>query len=183
MILANLLFKVLERSVIGRLHLLIGKLLTNTLPNVNTNSVTLEGYMTITNKNLLYIGDYSSIGRSCFFHTNGTLRIGSNVQISRRVTIYTSMHNYNTGTMIPYDKNDLHKTVEIKDHVWVGMNASILPGVTVGEGAIIGMNSVITKNVPPLAIVVGIDRVVGYRNENHFKNLKEQKLFFGKAQS
>ena len=47
------------------------------------------------------------------------------------------------------------RPVVIEDKVWIGINATILPGVRVGYGAIIGANSVVTKDVPPMTVVAG----------------------------
>jgi maltose O-acetyltransferase len=55
--------------------------------------------------------------------------------------------------------------VSIEDYVWLGARAVILPGVTVGRGAVVAAGSVVTKNVPPLTIVAGIPaRPVGMRD-------------------
>lgn len=51
-----------------------------------------------------------------------------------------------------YSKGD----VSIGKNVWIGEKATILPGVTIGEGSIIGANSVVTKNIPPYSIACGI---------------------------
>lgn len=45
------------------------------------------------------------------------------------------------------------RPVVLEDRVWVGINATILPGVRIGYGAIVGANSVVTKDVPPMAVV------------------------------
>ena len=61
----------------------------------------------------------------------------------------------------------------IEDYVWVGRNASILPGVTIGEGVIIGLGAVVAKDVPSRAIVVGNPaQVIGYRDEQEYNTLK-----------
>ncbi|MBV8923397.1 DapH/DapD/GlmU-related protein, partial [Bradyrhizobium sp.] len=48
-----------------------------------------------------------------------------------------------------------HAPVVIADKVWIGFNASILKGVTIGEGAVVGACSVVTRDVPPFAVVAG----------------------------
>lgn len=110
------------------------------------------------------IGDYCSIGENAYFHATGGLTIGNNVQISRNVTIYTASHNFHSWEYIPYDNTELYDPVVIHDNVWIGRNVSILPGVSIGKNAIIGMGAIITKNVPECAIVVGHNRIVGYRD-------------------
>ena len=65
---------------------------------------------------------------------------------------------------IPDDLQE-YKTVEIGDHVWIGTNSMILDGVVVGEHAVVAAGAVVTKNVPPFAIVGGVPaRIIKYRN-------------------
>jgi acetyltransferase-like isoleucine patch superfamily enzyme len=52
-------------------------------------------------------------------------------------------------------KNTIRKSVVIEDDVWIGAHTVILPGVRIGKGSVIGANSVVTKDVPPMAIVLG----------------------------
>jgi acetyltransferase-like isoleucine patch superfamily enzyme len=81
----------------------------------------------------------------------GRLRIGENVDIAEEVTIWTLDHD-------PHD--DFHsprgRDVTIGDHVWIASRAIILPGVTIGRGAVVAAGSVVTKDVAPLAIVGGV---------------------------
>lgn len=71
------------------------------------------------------------------------------------LAIITSNHNYETAERIPYDKTRMNKKVAICDFVWVGHGVILLPGVTVGEGAVISAGSVVCKDVPRCAIVGG----------------------------
>jgi maltose O-acetyltransferase len=81
----------------------------------------------------------------------GLLRIGSNVDIAQHVTIWTLDHD-------PHD--DFHRSrgrgVTIEDYVWIASRSTILPGVTIGRGAVVATNSVVTKDVAPMTIVGGI---------------------------
>ncbi|MBK7463044.1 MAG: hypothetical protein IPJ50_10380 [Betaproteobacteria bacterium] len=61
------------------------------------------------------------------------------------------------------------------------MGVCILPGVKIGDGAIVGMGTIVTKNIPPLAIVVGANqRIVKFRPKDYFDKLDEQQMWFGK---
>ena len=111
------------------------------------------------------IGDYCGIGENAYFHATGGLTIGNNVQISRNVTIYTASHNHNSKEYIPFDNTERYDSVTIDDNVWIGRDVSILPGVTIGKNAIIGMGAIITKDIPARAIVVGNNRIIGYRED------------------
>lgn len=158
----------------------IGSLLRHTLPHLGEKKFRLEGYSVITSKSQITIDDYSSIGRNCYLHTNGGLEVGKNVQISRSVVIYTTNHNFRSDDMIPYGLDDIPGSVVIEDNAWVGMRAKILPGVRIGEGAVIGLGATITRDVPKCAIVVGINQIVGYRDKQQYETLCESEAYFGK---
>jgi acetyltransferase-like isoleucine patch superfamily enzyme len=95
------------------------------------------------------------------------------------LTIFFSNHNYNSALSIPYDAMNVEKPVIIKDFVWCGVNVTIVPGVTVEEGAVIGAGSVVTKDVPDYAIIGGNPaKILKYRDIELFKKLKEEKKFY-----
>jgi maltose O-acetyltransferase len=106
--------------------------------------------------------------------------IGNNVRIAFGTTIWTTNHNY-YGEALPYDAGVIVKPVVIEDNVWVGAKSCILPGVTIGEGAIVGMGSVVTKDVPPFAIVGGNPaKVIKYRDADKYEKLKLEGKFIYK---
>lgn len=117
------------------------------------------------------IGNDVYIGRNFFIRASGGVEIGSYTHISRNVTIHTVNHNINSE-LLPYDKTTIQKPIRIGKYVWIGMNCSILPGVTIGDGAVIGMNTVVVKDVNPGEIVVGSShRVVGTRDGEKTREL------------
>lgn len=67
------------------------------------------------------------------------------------------------------------KRIAIGNDVWIGANASVLPGIVIGDGAVIGAGSVVTKNIPPYAIVAGNPaKIIKYRfNEKVIEKMKE----------
>ena len=70
------------------------------------------------------------------------------------------------------------KTVIIKDNVWFGNNVIVTGNITIGEGAIIAVGAVVTKNVPDFAIVGGNPaRIIKYRDKDHYLSLKAQNKF------
>ncbi|MBO1307685.1 transferase [Enterococcus sp. 669A] len=81
----------------------------------------------------------------------GGITIGENTLIAPNVSITTINHDLNP------QKRDVTtcQPVKIGANVWIGIGAIILPGITIGDGAIIGAGSVVTKDVAPNAIVVG----------------------------
>ena len=105
------------------------------------------------------IGDYSGVGRNSLIQ--GGVNIGKHVMMGPEVYIYTQNHDFKR-TDITMDKQgwSTEKTVVIEDDVWIGSRVTILPGVTIGEGSIIGASSVVTKSCPPYSIVAGNPAVV-----------------------
>jgi acetyltransferase-like isoleucine patch superfamily enzyme len=125
------------------------------------------------------IGDYVYIGPHCLFGGIGGLKVGSNVAIGPHVYIYTNNHNYDDANFIPFDDKNDFRPVMIHNHVWIGGNVVIVPGITVGEGAVIGAGSVVTKDVPRCAVVGGNPaRVIKYRNIEYFDRLAAEGKWF-----
>lgn len=124
-----------------------------------------KGYVSYCGKNVnlqkgavfsrkLSIGDNSSLGiRSVL---QGSVIIGNNVMMGPEVYIYTQNHNHQR-TDIPMIEQgyEIEKPVIIKNDVWIGSRVTILPGVTVGNGSIIGASAVVTKDVPDYTVVAG----------------------------
>jgi len=132
--------------------------------------------ITIAGMDQLKIGERTLIhvGPLTLFYAVGGLEIGSYCHFARNLNIFTTNHHYH-GVRLPYDtsEHDVHRKVVIGDLVWTCLNVSILPGVTIGDGAIIGMGAMVTKDVPKCAIVGGNPaRVLKYRDEAHFDRLR-----------
>ena len=83
----------------------------------------------------------------------GMVRIGHRAAISPRVTLVVSSRP-NWSRILPYVPT-AHAPVTIANDAWLGTGVVVLPGVTVGEGAVVGANSVVTRDVPPFTIVAG----------------------------
>ena len=108
----------------------------------------------------------------------GTVKIGNWFHSGTNVLIMLGSHDYEHGDAIPYGTHNVAKHVVIDDFVWLGSNVSICGNVHIGEGAIIGLGSVVVKDVPAYAIVGGNPaKVIKYRNIEQFKYLKEQGRF------
>lgn len=100
------------------------------------------------------IGDRSEIGLNAFL--NRDVKIGREVLMGQNVTILTTNHEFeDPDTPIHYQGTRARRPVRIGDDVWIGANSILLPGVTVGDRAVIGAGSVVTRDVPALAIVAG----------------------------
>ena len=105
--------------------------------------------------------------------------IGSYFHSGEDCLILAENHNYDRGKAIPYDKVRVKKAIIIEDFVWLGSRVTILPGVRIGEGAIIQAGAVVSSDIPPNAVAGGNPaRVFKYRDIEHFKRLKSEKKFF-----
>ncbi len=128
----------------------------------------------ITVPHQLVVGSNVKIYAGTFLETEGGISIGDNACIGRNVSIYTLDLNYE-GVRLPYDKRLLTRPVFIGRNVVVEESARIMPGCTIGEGAIICLGAVVTSDVPPLAKVAGNPAVIiGRREETHYYALLKQ---------
>jgi maltose O-acetyltransferase len=121
----------------------------------------------------LHIGDDTRIGGKCVLHAVGGCHIGKGCAISLETIIVTIEHSYNAGESLPYDRTRFVKPVYIEDYVWLGTRTCVMPGVRIGEGAIVAMGSVVVQDVPPLAIVGGNPgQILSYRSKEDFERAK-----------
>lgn len=110
------------------------------------------------------LGENSRIGHS--------VRIGSDVVMGPDVVIMTSAHAFE-DPRTPINRQGALpvKPVEIGDDVWIGTRVVIMPGVRIGNGAVVGANTVVTKDVPALGIITGAPaRLIRYRGERFAVN-------------
>ena len=103
----------------------------------------------------LTIGDDVDLAYGVLITTGGGVKIGDRTMVGYRAQIISGGHIIPPKPERMFDAGDQYEPVEIKNDVWIGGNAMILPGVTIGEGAVVAAGSVVTKDVPPFAIVGG----------------------------
>ncbi len=103
----------------------------------------------------IHIGRGTVVGDRCELDGREGLSIGQNVNISSEVKIYTLQHDYR----LPGFPNS-GGPVTVEDYAWLSTRCTILPGVTVGRGAVVAAGAVVTKDVAPLTVVGGIPATV-----------------------
>ena len=109
------------------------------------------------------IGEGTIIGDRCFLDGRENVTIGNHVDIASQVLIYNSEHDLESP-----DFTAKSAVVIIKDYVFIGPRAIILPGVTVGKAAVVAAGAVVTKSVPDFAIVGGVPaKVIAERKNQH----------------
>lgn len=115
-----------------------------------------------TNEKLLKFGINVQINDYVHITAAYSVEIGNNVLMASKIYISDCSHGSYIGNsddsdprVTPTDRTLSVKPVKIQDNVWLGEFVSVLPGVTIGEGTIVGANSVVTKSLPPYVIAVG----------------------------
>ena len=125
------------------------------------NNVNIEKGASFSSKST--IGDNSGIGLNAFC---GEIHIGNNVMMGPECVIITKTHNFER-TDIPMQKQGYKedKPVFIGNDVWIGHRVTILPGVHVSDGTIIGAGAIVTHDTPPYSVVGGNPaKVIKYRD-------------------
>ncbi len=100
------------------------------------------------------IGDYTRIG----LHNTiiGPVRIGNNVNLAQGITVTALNHNFDDTNKRIDEQGVSTNAVTIEDDVWIGANAVVLPGVTIGTHCVVAAGAVVTKDVPPHSLVAGV---------------------------
>jgi len=122
------------------------------------------------------IGKYTYIGKYCYLTK---VTIGNYCSIANNISIGQGEHDISNISTSSFFYDDAYeqltqKECRIGNDVWIGVDSIILRGVSIGNGAVVGANSVVTKDVPPFSIVVGSPaRVIKYRfNKDKIINIE-----------
>ena len=144
-------------------------------------NVVFKGGGTLFYPENISIADNVQIGENYFIMGIGGVEIGEGTIISRNVCIHSGNHDFKTSDMIPYNREYIAEKITIGKAVWIGQNVNILPGVKIGDGAIIGMGTTVSKDVEAYQIIVGMgQRVLGFRDIDNFKKGLGKENFYGK---
>lgn len=117
-----------------------------------------------THNGWIKIGRWCSVNRFSILAGHGGLEIGDYVRIGPNVIIFASNHIYSDPTMFIAEQGLSCKGIRIENGVWIGAGAIILDGVTIGRGSVVGAGAVVSKDIPPYSVAVGVPaRVVKKR--------------------
>lgn len=100
----------------------------------------------------IHLGRDVFINAGCKFQDQGGIYLGDRVLVGQNVVLATLNHG-----MDPSRRGDLHPApIRIGDDVWIGANATVLPGVIIGDGAVVAAGAVVTRDVPAMTVVGGV---------------------------
>ena len=142
---------------------------------ISPQTMNFEGLIKI-GKNSFFTAEYGviSVGNNTAFNMNvhinasvgGQIKIGESCLIGPNVVIRTAGHRFDDIQTPIRQQGHIAGDIHIDDDVWIGANVTILRGVTIGKGAVIGAGAVVTRDIPSLAIAVGVPaRIIKFRNQ------------------
>ncbi len=115
------------------------------------------------------IGEHTRIGIHCT--VIGPVCIGSHVNLAQGITVTALNHNFSNANLRIDEQGISTQPIVISDNVWIGANAVILPGVTIGRHAVIAAGAVVTKDVPDNTVVGGVPAKIIKTIKSGFPNI------------
>lgn len=109
----------------------------------------------------IVIGEGADVGANCILATDSKLEIGANTLIAAFTYITAGGNHAYADPAVPIIKQGFVSKggVTLGDDVWIGSHATVLDGVTIGRGAIVGAHSLVNKNIEAMAIAWGVPAV------------------------
>jgi acetyltransferase-like isoleucine patch superfamily enzyme len=112
----------------------------------------------------IVIGANTYVNRYTIFDAHRQLHIGERVMIGPHCYFTDADHSTDPESSVQVQPMR-HKPLIIEDEAWIGAHVTVLPGVRIGKGAVLGAGSVVTRDIPPMAVAIGSPaRVVRYRD-------------------
>lgn len=116
---------------------------------------------------LIEIGHHTYLGPYVCIAGPGPVKIGNNCLIASHSGIYGNNHCYDDPMQNISEQRVIHKGITIGNDCWLGTGVKVLDGVTIGQGCVIGAGAVVTKDIPPYSVAVGVPaKVISQRKNN-----------------
>lgn len=139
----------------GKVAMIRRYILLKTLAKYVGRNVAIFQGVYFENVEQLSIGDNVSIHQMCYIDAEGGIDIGNDVSIAHRTTILSSNHGYNVlDVPIKYQSMSLKRTT-LKDNIWIGCGCTVLAGVCIESGCVVGANTTVTASIDENSVVVG----------------------------
>lgn len=144
------------RMTKGKKGLALRYIFIKSIANKCGDNVSIHPGVYIFSAESLSLGNNVSIHPMCYIDSSGGIAIQDDVSIAHGVTILSTRHIYDDVNIAIKDQGIIYEPTIISNDVWIGAKATVLSGVAINSGAIIGANSVVTKDLKEKAIYVGI---------------------------
>jgi acetyltransferase-like isoleucine patch superfamily enzyme len=142
------------------------------------NGVALERNVNIgaLDGTFIHINQNTFIGPGTCIAGPGNIKIGRNCLIAAQSGIFANNHNFADLELPIREQGVTRQGIVIEDDCWLGSGVKVLDGVTIGKGSVIGANSVVTKDIPPFSVAVGVPaRVIKKRGGKELSQSKSLK--------
>lgn len=138
---------------------------TNGIIEIGDNCEISQGVILKAYGGKITIANNSFIGEYTVLYGHGGIEIGTNTLVSMHTCIVSSNHTIPNQQLLIRDKPDIFLPVRIGNDVWIGAGVKILGGTTIGNGCVIGAGAVVSHDLPPYSIAMGIPaRVIKFRD-------------------
>ena len=106
----------------------------------------------------IIIGDKTAFNENCHINASngGIIKIGKKCPIGPNVVMRTSFHNFNNKEMYIQDQGHTSADIIIEDNCWIAANVTILGGVKISSGSVVGAGAVVTKDIPANSVAIGV---------------------------
>ena len=139
----------------SRVEALRGQLYSKLLKRIGSD-VHISEAVIINFPSRVELGDHVSINPFCYIHGEGGVTIGNNVRIGFHICLISIDMVYRNAKRPIRTQGIAKAPIVIEDDVWLGANSTILKGVRIGKGSVVGAGAVVTRDVSPYVVVVGV---------------------------
>lgn len=121
------------------------------------NKTHINAYAKLHSQNgFIKIGNNCSIHSFCVLYGEGGIEIGDHVRMAAHTAVIAGNHGFNRPDLPLYEQKSTSKGIKIGNDVWIGNGVKILDGAIIGDHVILAAGTVVTKNIPPNAVVMGV---------------------------
>ena len=153
------------RKTTGNCGLVLRYALLKNIAGSIGDNVSIQPDVYLFNVENLFIGDNVSIHPMCYIEAYGGVTIGNDVSIAHGTTIMSVTHKYADTTVPIKDQGLTAQPVIISDNTWIGAKVTVLGNITIGTGVVLGASTVVTRDIPPNSVAVGVPaRVIKERS-------------------
>ena len=138
----------------SRIHPRTGRIVLGDKCKVGINSI-IEGNV-VAGNNCSFQPGTMLVGYGTSEDNAGLITIGNDVRIANNVIMIARNHNFDDATKPICRQGCTDEPITIGNDVWIGARVNIMAGVTIGDGCVIGAGSVVTKDIPPYSVAVGV---------------------------